>query len=122
MMNFVKKHYFCAGFLMMPFIIFIYLYFAYYHYKEDRYDWRHYPISLTETWSKTIEYKTLPRVKFDKCFMVAFNFNQLRKNLEDKFGENYYEDIYKKKYSLYYITDENFYVEAEEKPHFLLKI
>ena len=126
----------------MPFILYGYLYFTDFRYDDDRLDYRHYPIPpLTETWSQTIEYKTLPNVKFSKCFVLSFNGYQLSDNVNKMFGKNfvnrkftygdytteitYYDEIYTRKYSLYHtedLTDEEFYREAKEKPHFWLKI
>lgn len=55
----------------------------------DKSDHRHYPIPpLTETWSKTIEYKSLPNVKYNKCIMLSFDYEKLEKNLKNVFGEN----------------------------------
>ena len=137
--QFLRKHYILTIFLLMPFVIYTYLYFTDFRYDDDRHDFRHYPIPLlTEKWTKTIEYKTLPHVKFSKCFFISFNSHQLSGNVNKMFGENYisiisdkkdsqryYREAYARKYSLYHtedLTDEEFYKEAKEKPHFWLKI
>lgn len=139
MIQFFKKHYILTVFLLMPLICYIYLYFTDFRYDEDRFDHRHYPIPpLTEKWTKTIEYKTLPHVKFSKCFVLSFNGYQLADNVNRMLGKNYisvvseqkdsqryYSEAYTRKYSLYhtqYITEEEFYREAKEKPHFWIKI
>ena len=137
--QFLRKHYILTIFLLMPFVIYTYLYFTDFRYDDDRHDFRHYPIPpLTEKWTKTIEYKTLPHVKFRKYFLLSFNREQLEDNVNKMFGENYisiisdkkdsqryYREAYQRKYSLYHtedLTDEEFYKEAKEKPHFWLKI
>lgn len=137
--QFLRKHYILTIFLLMPFVIYTYLYFTDFRYDDDRHDFRHYPIPpLTEKWTKTIEYKTLPHVKFRKYFLLSFNREQLEDNVNKMFGENYisiisdkkdsqryYREAYARKYSLYHtedLTDEEFYKEAKEKPHFWLKI
>lgn len=137
--QFLRKHYILTIFLLMPFVIYTYLYFTDFRYNDDRHDFRHYPIPpLTEKWTKTIEYKTLPHVKFRKYFLLSFNREQLEDNVNKMFGENYisiishkkdsqryYREAYQRKYSLYHtedLTDEEFYKEAKEKPHFWLKI
>ena len=137
--QFLRKHYILTIFLLMPFVIYTYLYFTDFRYDDDKHDFRHYPIPpLTEKWTKTIEYKTLPHVKFRKYFLLSFNREQLEDNVNKMFGENYisiishkkdsqryYREAYQRKYSLYHtedLTDEEFYKEAKEKPHFWLKI
>ena len=137
--QFLRKHYILTIFLLMPFVIYTYLYFTDFRYDDDRHDFRHYPIPpLTEKWTKTIEYKTLPHVKFRKYFLLSFNREQLEDNVNKMFGENYisiishkkdsqryYREAYQRKYSLYHtedLTDEEFYKEAKEKPHFWMKI
>lgn len=139
MINFLKRHYILTAFLALPFGIYIYLYFTDFRYDDDLHDFRHYPIPpLTEKWSKTIEYKTLPKVKFRKCFIISFNESQLRANVNKMFGEGYisiitdeqdsqryYSEAYTRKYGLYHtedLTEEEFYAEAKTKPHFWLKI
>lgn len=138
----IKKHPVCTVFLILPFVIYGYLYFTDFRYDDDKNDFRHYPIPpLTEKWTKTIEYKSLPNVKFSKCFILSFNDEQLEHNVNKMFGKNfvnrvstdgeytieitYYDEVYTRKYSLYHtqnITEEEFYKEAKEKPHFWLKI
>ena len=137
--QFLRKHYILTIFLLMPFVIYTYLYFTDFRYDDDKFYFRHYPIPpLTEKWTQTIEYKTLPHVKFSKCFVISFNSDQLEDNVNKMFGENYisiishkkdsqryYREAYQRKYSLYHtedLTDEEFYKEAKEKPHFWLKI
>ena len=125
--QFLKKHYIFMAFLLITFVICIYFYLTYFRYQPDRYDHRYYPIpAFSGSWSKTIEYTPLPHVKFKKCFLVAFNYLQLQKNLENMFGEEYYNDIYlRKKYDfsrVWDLTYEDFLMESKQKPHFLLKI
>ena len=125
--QFLKKHYIFMAFLLITFAICIYFYLTYFRYQPDRYDHRYYPISaFSEKWSKTIEYTPLPHVKFEKCFLVAFNSLQLKGNLTKMFGEEYYSDIYlRKKYDfsrVWHLTYEDFLMESKQKPHFLLKI
>ena len=142
MINFLKRHYILTAFLGLSLGIYIYLYFTDFRYDDDRHDFRHYPIPpLTEKWSKTIEYKTLPNVKFRKCFMISFNSSQLSTNVNKMFGQNfvnkifkykehtmvitYYDEVYTRKYELEHtedLTEEEFYTEAKTKPHFWLKI
>ena len=125
--QFLKKHYIFMAFLLITFAICIYFYLTYFRYQPDRHDHRYYPISaFSEKWSKTIEYTPLPHVKFEKCFLVAFNSLQLKGNLTKMFGEEYYSDIYlRKKYDfsrVWHLTYEDFLMESKQKPHFLLKI
>ena len=137
--QFLRKHYILTIFLLMPFVIYTYLYFTDFRYDDDKFYFRHYSIPpLTEKWTKTIEYKTLPRVKFSKCFFISFNSHQLSGNVNKMFGKDYisiisdkkdsqryYREAYARKYSVYHtnhITEEQFYKEAKEKPHFWLKI
>ena len=55
----------------MPFFLYGYYYFNYAIYNDDKFDFHHYPIPpLTEKWTKTIEYKTLPPVKIRKCVVI----------------------------------------------------
>lgn len=142
MLKFFRKHYILTIFLLMPFFLYGYYYFNYVIYDDDRFDHRHYPIPpLTEKWTKTIEYKTLPHVKFSKCFVISFNGHQLSDNVNKMFGKDfvneifkfrghtfvatYYDEVYTKKYLLHHtedLTEEEFYKEAKEKPHFWLKI
>ena len=142
MFKFFRKHYILTIFLLMPFFLYGYYYFNYVIYDDDRFDHRHYPIPpLTEKYTETIEYKTLPHVKFSKCFLLTFNTEKLSKNVNEMFGKDfeneefefkgrvfittYYDKFYTRKYSTYYtgdLTDNEFYKEAKEKPHFWLKI
>ena len=125
--QFLKKHYIFMAFLLITFAICIYFYLTYFRYQPDRHDHRYYPIpAFSGPWSKTIDYAPLPHVKFEKCFLVAFNYLQLQNNLEKMFGEEYYSDIYlRKKYDfsrVWHLTYEDFLMESKQKPHFLLKI
>ena len=142
MLKFFRKHYILTIFLLMPFFLYGYYYFNYAIYNDDKFDFHHYPIPpLTEKWTKTIEYKTLSHVKFSKCFVISFNGHQLSDNVNKMFGKDfvntilnfnghtfigtYFDEVYTKKYSIYHIddlTEEEFYKEAKEKPHFWLKI
>lgn len=142
MIQFFKKHYIVTAFLLMPLVCYIYLYFTKYRYDDDMKDFRPYPIPpLTEKWTKTIEYKTLPRVKYSKCFMLTFNSEKLSDNVNKMYGKDfvnnvfefnghtfvdtYYDEVYRRKYWLHHtehITEEEFYKEAKGKPHFWLKI
>ncbi|MFD1805349.1 hypothetical protein ACFSAV_03005 [Pasteurella oralis] len=129
MIDFLKKYYGQVLLLLIPILlgysIYLYFYFTRFIYKEDRKDFRYYPISLTNEWIKVIEYDTKPKVKHKKCFLIAFNHLQLMDNLKKEFGENYYSDFYSPKYSAYRVTklsESVFYQEAKEKPKLLLKI
>ena len=111
--QFLKKHYIFMAFLLITFAICIYFYLTYFRYQPDRHDHRYYPIpAFSGSWSKTIDYTPLPHVKFEKCFLVAFNYLQLQNNLEKMFGEEYYSDIYlRKKYDfsrVWHLTYEDF--------------
>ena len=125
--QFLKKYYIFMAFLLITFAICIYFYLTYFRYQPDRHDHRYYPIpAFSGQWSKTIDYAPLPYVKFEKCFLVAFNSLQLKGNLTKMFGEEYYSDIYlRKKYDfsrVWHLTYEDFLMESKQKPHFLLKI
>ena len=139
MIQFIRKHYILTALALILLGGYVYLYFTDFRYDDDRHDFRHYPIPpLTEKWTKTIEYKTLPHVKFSKCFILSFNGYQLSDNVNKMFGEGYisiisdqedsqqyYREAYTSNYLLYHtedLTDEEFYKEAKEKPHFWLKI
>ena len=124
MITFMRKHYILTALFLISLVIYIYLYFTDFLYDPDRRDARYYPINLTEKWSKTFEYKPLPLVRFDKCFMVSFRTGQLHQNIVDQFGEEYYRD-YRLKYEygrVVELSDEEFYAQAKAKPHFILKI
>ncbi|QIM62442.1 hypothetical protein A1D29_03515 [Pasteurellaceae bacterium Orientalotternb1] len=96
----------------------------------DKSDHRHYPIPpLTETWSKTIEYKSLPNVKYNKCIMLSLDYKKIEENLKKAFGEKYYNEVYRYEYDLKYtrhhinkMAESEFYQEARKKPHFKLNI
>lgn len=119
MISFIKKHPIFVLLLLTPFVTYVYFYFTSFRYEKDRYDKRYYPITLTEKWSKTIEYKTLPKVKFWKCFLLEVNGNQML----DKVGERYYSEVYNYKYSRTWgLSDEEFLNDIQEKPRFLLQI
>ena len=139
MIQFIRKHYILTALALILLGGYVYLYFTDFRYDDDMRDFRHYPIPpLTEKWTKTIEYKTLPHVKFSKCFILSFNGYQLSDNVNKMFGEGYisiisdqedsqqyYREAYTSNYLLYHtedLTDEEFYKEAKEKPHFWLKI
>lgn len=140
--QFLRKHYILTALILISLGGYIYLYFTDFRYDDDKHDLRHYPIPpLTEKWTQTIEYKTLPHVKFNKCFFISFNGAQLSDNVNKMFGKGfvnkivefegrtfvgtYYDEVYTTKYSIYHtddLTEEEFYKEAKEKPHFWLKI
>ena len=142
MIQFIRKHYILTALALILLGGYVYLYFTDFRHDDDKNDFRHYPIPpLTEKWTKTIEYKTLPHVKFSKCFVLSYNEEQLENNVNKMFGKDfinrvstygehtvvstYYDEVYTRKYSLYHtqhITEEEFYKEAKEKPHFWLKI
>lgn len=130
MLKFLKKHRCCTISFSLLLSIFCYFYLTCFRYMADKSDHRHYPIPpLTETWSKTIEYKSLPNVKYNKCIMLSFDYEKLEKNLKNVFGEKYYNEVYSYEYDFKYtlhhinkITEAEFYQEAKEKPHFVLKI
>ena len=142
MIQFIRKHYILTALALILLGGYVYLYFTDFRYDDDMRDFRHYPIPpLTEKWTKTIEYKTLPHVKFSKCFILSYNEEELENNVNKMFGKDfvneififkghtmvstYYDEVYTKKYWLYHtedLTDEEFYKEAKEKPHFWLKI
>ena len=126
MLKFFRKHYILTIFLLMPFFLYGYYYFTYVRYHDDRIDFRHYPIpSLTEKWTKTIEYDTLPIMKLARYFVIAFNWKQLEENLEKEFGKQYYDNVYEKKYSPYNgfnLDNERFYENEKDKPIFVVKV
>ena len=142
LLQFLRKHYILTALVLISLGGYIYLYFTDFRYDDDKFYFRHYPIPpLTEKWTQTIEYKTLPHVKFSKCFVLSFNGFQLKDNVNKMFGKDfvneifefkghtfvttYYDEVYRRKYSIYHtedLTEEEFYKEAKEKPHFWLKI
>ena len=121
MIKFIKKHPIFILLLLSPFVAYIYFYLTSFRYDKDRYDKRYYPITLTEKWSKTIEYSTLPKVKFWKCFLLEVNSQQMF----NKLGERNYYDVFNYKYSAvrtWQLSDEAFLNDMQAKPRFLLQI
>lgn len=130
MLSFFRKHRCCTVSFCILFSISAYFYLTYVLYEPDRYDDRHYSLPpLTETWTKTIEYKALPYVKFRKCLLLSFDYKKVEENLKKFVGEKYYDEVYAREYDYKYmlfhtekISEEVFYKEAKEKPHFQLEI
>ena len=122
MIQFIRKHYILTALALILLGGYVYLYFTDFRYDDDKNDFRHYPIPpLTEKWTKTIEYKTLPKVKVRKCFRLSLNLNNtsiLTTNMLE-------EDPDKQQYNYHHVnklTEEQYYAEAREKPHFEVKI
>ena len=120
MIQFIRKHYILTALALILLGGYVYLYFTDFRYDDDMRDFRHYPIPpLTEKWTKTIEYKTLPNVKFRKCFMLSLDDTSMLTTdmVEENPDKQQYSYLYVEK-----LTEEQYYAEAQTKPHFELKI
>ena len=120
MIQFIRKHYILTALALILLGGYVYLYFTDFRYDDDMRDFRHYPIPpLTEKWTKTIEYKTLPKVKVRKCFMLSLDDTSMLTTdmVEENPDKQQYSYLYVAK-----LTEEQYYAEAREKPHFEVKI
>ena len=114
MINFLKRHYILTAFLAVSFGIYIYLYFTDFRYTEDQLDRRWYSFSITEQHTTTIEYKTGEHVKYVKCLRLGFETSKFQKQFDHK--------EFSIPYNHHTLTDEEFYSETGQKPHFFVEI
>lgn len=95
LLQFLRKHYILTALVLISLGGYIYLYFTDFRYDDDKFYFRHYPIPpLTEKWTQTIECKTLPHVKFSKCFVLSFNGFQLSDNVNRMFGKGFINEVH----------------------------